>query len=61
MQRIETMSAEERRAVQRYEESHRRRKTLLVRLERLLRAARHDARTRPDGANESAHDRSMQS
>lgn len=60
MQRIEEMSHEERRAVQRYEESHRRRKTLLVRLERLLRAARHDARTRPDGgANESAHDRSM--
>jgi hypothetical protein len=61
MQRIEAMSHEERRAVQRYEESHRRRKTLLVRLERLLRAARHDARTRPDGANEPSHGRSMHS
>ena len=61
MERIETMSPEQRRAVQRYEESHRRRKTLLVRLERLLRASRHDARARPDAANESAHGRSMHS
>jgi hypothetical protein len=59
MQRIEQMNPEQMRAVQRYEESHRRRKTLLVRLERLLRAAKHDARTRRDGANESAHGRSM--
>jgi hypothetical protein len=61
MQRIEQMNPEQMRAVQRYEESHRRRKTLLVRLERLLRSAKHDARTRPDGANESAHGRSMHS
>lgn len=59
LERVDTMSPEEMRAVQRYEESHRRRKTLLVRLERRLRAARHDARTRPDAGSESAHGRTM--